>query len=283
MIKKLLLTPLVILFKNALTLLRASAVYVGNGKIMATTITGSRLYLFGDDISVAPHIISRGFYEIEVTRFLSRYIKPNMVIVEIGANIGYHTVYMGTCLKNKGYMYIFEAMPRTFELLQDNIHINGLRNVAVCENKAVYDKSGEVSFSYLKKQHGSSGVIDKQKIEELYKDSSETFTLPCISLDEYIKEKAIGHVDFVKIDAEGAESKILQGMKKVLSQDSCTLLIEIAQELLEKAGHSTKEMLSFIEKYGFTPYEITKNGSLQKTTYTQVFENKQYRDIVLKK
>lgn len=278
---KLLLNPFLFKLRKMLARFSTKSVYVGNGRVLVNTLAGPRLYVYGNDVSVAPHLICQGYYEKEVTRAIVRLTKPGMHVLEIGANIGYHTTLFGGGVGGSGSVLVFEAFPKTYEMLMDNIHINGLATIVRAENLAVYNKDGEVSFSFLEKQHGSSGIINKNSIEDLYKETATVYTLPCTKIDSYLKNNSIvTKFDIVKIDAEGAEPFILDGMQSILGQDHLILIIEIAQELLRKVGQLPEAFLNKIKAYNFNAYEINNSGKLEQTTFEKILDNESYRDVV---
>jgi hypothetical protein len=66
----------------------------------------------------------------------------------------------------------------------------------------------------------------------------------------------ISHIDFIKIDVEGAEMKVLQGAKKVLQQLNPVVLIELLDSRLKPAGNSVREVYSFFKDMNYVPYNI---------------------------
>ncbi len=67
------------------------SVYVGNNMVLTSTLCSQKLYVDTRDVSLSPHIIIDGYWESWVTRAIQRLVKPGMIVVEIGANIGYYT------------------------------------------------------------------------------------------------------------------------------------------------------------------------------------------------
>lgn len=104
-------------------------------------IGGVKLYLpdYSQDL-IQSEIVDRGtFYESDQLQIMSSYIKKDAVILDIGANIGNHSVYWATHNRAKK-VYAFEPVRRTFEILQKNIQINRLETKIQPFNIGLSDK-----------------------------------------------------------------------------------------------------------------------------------------------
>ena len=87
--------------------------------------TGHKLYIDSSDISLTPALLmSGGVWESGITALLGKIISPGMTVVDIGANIGYHTLTAANLVGFNGKVYAFEPEPGNFNLLNKNIHIN---------------------------------------------------------------------------------------------------------------------------------------------------------------
>jgi hypothetical protein len=80
--------------------------------------------------------------------------------------------------------------------------------------------------------------------------------VPAITLDTFVYSEMISHIDFIKIDVEGAEMKVLQGAKKVLQQLNPVVLIELLDSRLKPAGSSVGAVYSFFKDMNYVPYNI---------------------------
>ena len=91
---------------------------------------------------------------------------------------------------------------------------------------------------------------------ELYE--KETINIQTLVLDDYFsKLNLINKIDFVKIDAEGSELRVLQGMSKILRENkNLKIFIEFMRDTLEEAGSDPEELLNLLEKEGFKIYYV---------------------------
>ena len=81
-------------------------------------------------------LIYYGNYESKITTLFKKYIKPNMVVMDVGANVGYYTLLSAKLTKNQGRIIAFEPVKSTFLKLKENISLNKFNNI-ILENKMV--------------------------------------------------------------------------------------------------------------------------------------------------
>jgi FkbM family methyltransferase len=127
-------------------------------------------------------------------------------VLDIGANVGKVTLILAKQVGDTGKVYSFEPEQNNFDLLKKNIEINNLKNV-IPLRYAVTDKNEKTLLKV-------SGACTTHQI---CTDTDEaTQEIETISLDEYFKDQRI---DFMKIDAEGSEPKIINGMKGIVKNN----------------------------------------------------------------
>lgn len=155
------------------------------------------------------------FYEINELKKIDDILPDNPVILDIGANIGNHTLYWALKSPKKAkHIYAFEIIDETYDILKKNIEINHLQNRVTAFN------------------FGLSNVNSSAKVKEL----SDSFQSCCAIMEEgdggykfkklddvKINEK----VDFVKIDVEGQEIKVVEGAKQFLSKHKPLIWVEV--------------------------------------------------------
>jgi hypothetical protein len=93
--------------------------------IVLIDVQGSKMYVDSSDIGVAPFLLEWGFYEKYETALFKRLVKKGMVVVDIGANIGYYTLLAAHLVGDKGKVFAFEPDPNNYDLLCKNIEVNG--------------------------------------------------------------------------------------------------------------------------------------------------------------
>ena len=159
--------------------------------------------------------ITQDFFEIDVLSDLRKnYIKDKAVILDIGANIGNHTVFFAKVCNAKK-VYSFEPIPYIYGLLSRNVDINNIKKKVCTYNVAL----------------GNSCV--KADIENYYEDNmgrtqlkeSDNGGIEVVRLDDIVKE-IDDIVDFIKIDVEGFEVKVLEGAVDFLRKTNAVIFIE---------------------------------------------------------
>jgi FkbM family methyltransferase len=178
-----------------------------------------------------------GTYEPELQAAIQDWVKPGMVVYDIGANIGYIALMMAQATGQSGHVFAFEALPANGKRLAENVALNEYQDRVTVLNYAVIDEPRQVRFwigpsDDMGKVEGSAG-----REEIIYQDS---ILVDGISLDWFIS--GLGHPEpqLIKIDIEGGEILAMHGMKEMLSQAHPVILIELHGP---QAGQVTWEIL----------------------------------------
>jgi len=185
-----------------------------------------------------------------------KYVKKGDNVLDIGANIGYFTLMLAKLVGPTGKVFAFEPDPRNISLLKKNIETNGYQNVVVVP-KAVSNVNEKCTLFTSQSTFGQNRIYEpkKTKNQEYVPIESET-----IFLDNFfMNNEKIENISFVKIDVEGAEKYVLEGMKNILSLNkNIKIFSEIDLDFLNDAGSSYTEMIEFLEKRGFTVFLVNE-------------------------
>ena len=174
-----------------------------------------KMYVDTRDQSLFPHLAMDGFWESWVTLALGKLLKPGMRCIDVGANFGYYTLFMGDAVGPTGEVIAVEANRNIIPLLAKTVDINGMGGHVRVEHKAAWSESGkkmilEIPEDYNGCLMGSASV--RQAGAEIGLPGTECDS---VALDDLVT----GSVDIVKIDAEGAEPKVLEGMKRMVAEN----------------------------------------------------------------
>lgn len=189
--------------------------------------------------------IFRQFEEEEI--FLTNYIKQGMVVLDIGANIGYYSLIFSKLIGEKGRVYSFEPTKCTYKELLKNIEINHCKNI-VPLNHALSDKNEKRKF-YHADDHGRNAFAPE--IENAIFEEVE-----CKMLDQIIEENNL-KIDLVKIDVEGAELLVFKGGSKFLNQFNGPIYCEFNTPKIKNMGYALKDLVLLINEMGFDIYQYT--------------------------
>lgn len=204
--------------------------------------TNFHLYMYGPkkNLSIVP--------------LISKYAKPGNAVIDVGAHSGYFTICLSDAVGSDGKVYAFEASPIIYTELQETVGSNGLANVETI-NKAVSDEVGHIDFFLA--------PTWKSEISSMRPGDGNKTAIEAVTLDSVIPDSQ--PVSFVKIDVEGAEMKVLTGMKDIIQRDHPTMVIEISDPWLRELGSSSAEVFDLLHRHGYKTFEIRERDYVEVT------------------
>jgi FkbM family methyltransferase len=225
----------------------APAILVGD-RLLVSRIKQFVMAMPAEDVILASLLTMYGSIDVGLELCLSRLLRPGMTFVDVGAHIGIHTLRAASQVGLTGHVYSFEPAPRLFEILSTNVALNGFGGRVIAEQKAVSNTRGTARL-LLKKQTGHNTLFGSPE------DGDGVVEVSTVSLDAALG--GLESIDIVKVDAEGAEPAVLQGMKGLLvNHPSMRLIIEFAPSLLLRAGIEPRDFAHEIGHLGFHFHRI---------------------------
>ena len=194
-------------------------------------IKGVTFYIpnFPDDFIQNQLVLKSDFFELEGLRKSEKYIPADAVILDIGANIGNHSLYWAAFLKPKK-IYAFEPIPEIFSTLQKNIELNLFENTIRAVNIGLSDIDSNAEIS-----HYNPGNICETSIKKAKNGNLKVKKLDNIDIKE-------GRIDLVKIDVEGHEKLVLDGAKETIQKYKPIIFIEFLPEAYNEGNALLEEM-----------------------------------------
>lgn len=216
-----------------------------------------------------------GYYSREIVALLKKTLKKDMVVLDVGANIGEITLVAANIVGEKGRVVSFEPVSTVTDRLCEHIASNKLEQVTV---KRI--GLGKKNQSQVPIYNSCGQVINEENVglSSLYGDASVDRPVEFISvetLDESIKPMQLSRVDLIKIDIEGGEYDCLLGAENTLKQFQPMLIVEVQEFSAYKAGWKPEDLFEYLKKFGYEFFVIGKNGSLNplNRTIPVEFEN----------
>lgn len=203
---------------------------------MLITSKDHNLYLVSPSNStVEKNLTKWGVYEEEETQFIKKFIKEWMIVVDVGAHIGYYTILLSKLVGETGKVFAFEPNYVSSGYLKANVAINNCKNVVIFEG-CLLDRFGEVFYKL-----NTTNLADTRNQDT---DIGVPFNVKCSTLDKEIGENK---VNFIKVDIDGSEEKFINGAMATLKRNKPCILIERHQFKSEKIPNVLKS-LGYVER-----------------------------------
>lgn len=224
-------------------------------------------YLILPDSALDDHVLRSGILQDWIAIHLGELVKPDGVIFDIGANVGLLTVpFAGKHVKD-GMVYAFEPDLGNISQLYINVRINGLENVII-ESAAVQDRDDlEYITFYIRRAIDGDGLVNQgiSTLQQVSIHNHKTVKVSATTIDKYVIDKGINRLDFIKIDVEGSEYKVLCGGKNTIQGLKPIILYEFSSEL-DRLTKTDNSVLSyqFLDNLGYKQFEIDNESYLQE-------------------
>jgi FkbM family methyltransferase len=195
-------------------------------------------------------------YEVKIDRLFEKYVKPGSTVIDIGANIGLHTLRSALLTGQTGKIIAIEPSTWAIKKLQRNLELNPqlskiieIRHNALGEN---VEKAISLGFQSSYRLNGKN---------EIYSEVVDVLTL-----DSIAEHDSLQSVDFIKIDVDGHELHILRGAKQLLSISKPVLVVEFTPSY----SISYLDELTAIEQYlQSLGYSVFTDDELSVPSLTQ--------------
>ena len=191
-------------------------------------------------------------HEKPVTLMILDALKESQCFVDGGANLGWYTCLAGEFIPT-GVVYSFEMDDLNFNLLRKNVAVNNFSNVMLY-HAALADAPGSVSY-----RRDEMGPNPRNSLSSSVtnRGARDVITVDAISLDTFFADKVV-KPDLIKIDVEGAETKVLRGMAGLLKNNNLKLFVEIHPRALKELQSSVDEVMSILVENGFSVFIIER-------------------------
>lgn len=236
-------------------------------KIVKRNTHGFEIYLnLNDSGSISPNIAIAGTYEPHITRLFRKLVRPGMVVIDVGANIGWYTLMAANLTAGSGLVISLEPDPTTFSLLVKSVHENSFSNVKPIE-KCASDSIGHATLFLSEDENKGANSI----VRQIGKNRKN---VPAITIDKLLDDLQISGVGLIKIDAEGAEPLVLEGLSEHLPRTR-SIILEWNNDLWDQHG----TLLACLSRY-YNFYEISRSPFLIKKIPVEVlYKTKKTRKI----
>lgn len=201
-----------------------------------------------------------GCFEPSTNKALKKLVKPGNVVLDIGANIGAHTLTLARLVGAQGKVIAFEPTLYAFRKASLNIKLNPqlapsikLEQVLLSDSDksipdTLYSSWPLVGSEGLHEKHGGCG--------------KETAGANVISIDDYLESNNVKQVQFIKLDVDGYECKVLRGAKRLLETQKPTMVMELCPHVLEEHGETLEELVAILKTTGYRMFQESSEKEL---------------------
>jgi len=212
------------------------------------------------DGTVSTAILNDRNYEPYLMAEMTPLLKPGMVVVDVGANIGYQTLMAARHVGPTGRVLAFEPNPDNTILLKESIRRNGFTNIELFPF-GVADRSRTIEM-LPDGQNSTSLVRDPEtdgtkRTTPLPPKLSRCHVLQAVALDEFLGDRE--RIDLIKIDIDGGEPRALQGMEKIIQRHRPVMFVEYCPQCIRVVCKVAPEtMLDFFFDRDYNLYDLNR-------------------------
>jgi FkbM family methyltransferase len=210
----------------------------------------NRSILLNYDSFQSMWIMYNYYVDWEEFNLISKYVQPGDEVFDIGANMGFYTIWMSKFISN-GKIHSFEPDHGNFERLQKNIALNNLQTQVIPNKIAASDVDGELGFT--KGLDGENHIVNTT--------NQNSVTIQSRKIDSYVRRLNISAIAYMKIDVEGFEYAVLKGADAVLSEKRIDIIQLEINKTISNSGKKINDVLGLLNQhqYGLCSYDVNAN------------------------
>lgn len=210
-------------------------VFLGDNGILCRVLGKYLLFTDPNDITITPHLCLNGFWESWITLAIARILKPGMICVDVGANHGYYTLIMADAVETSGRVIAIEPNPKLVELLAMSLEVNGFDKRVELVPKAAANQNDAKVWLTVPPQHLGDASVSNRRSDRLHSTEVMTVTIDNVTA-------GFPRIDLVKIDVEGVEEAVWDGMQRTLNANPEIVI------LMEFTAGRNLHALDFVRK-----------------------------------
>jgi len=240
-------------FRGTLGKLYRKYQFLNRNKVVIATRDGIKYELNLNEL-IDSSIYYDGCFEPKTVAVINKYVKRGMTVLDIGANVGCHTLRLAKLVGQDGKVIAFEPLTVVFTKLKCNLELNSFSNVTL-EKIA------------LSNENRDNQAVHFYANWPLYSDShNELHPVHCgrpteeminfVTLDDYVQSKEIKKIDFIKLDVDGHEYKVIQGGINSIKTFKPIMIIEFCRYTLMEFNDSLEDLIDLLTSIGYYFYSV---------------------------
>lgn len=206
------------------------------------TRRGFRIFTLPGDLT-SDWIKLHGQHETGTERFILDHLRPGSAFLDIGANIGYFSLL--AAITGGARVVAFEPQRPVAELLSRSVSHNRVGDRVRVEQLALSNAAATMRMTSCPGNTGHSQLAPADEA------AAQPYPVSVVVLDEWLRANPVGTVSVCKIDTEGTEVRVLEGMAQLLARDGPAIVIEVIGEFLAEFGASGTGILEMLSGCGY--------------------------------
>jgi FkbM family methyltransferase len=202
--------------------------------------------------------VLKGSFEKAECDFLSRFLQPGMTVLDVGAHHGFYALLASRRVGNSGRVFAFEPSPRERKKLGWHLRWNRCSNVEMIA-AAVGARAGQAELFVAAGRETGCNSLRLPAV----RGTPEKVSVPVDTLDDFLSRRGVEHVDFLKLDVEGAELSALRGAQNLVSRSPRpVVLVEVSDLRTAAWGYAASDILKQLSDRGYRWFEPREGGWL---------------------
>lgn len=199
------------------------------------------------------YIYFYGAFRPEISKLINRMLRPGHVAIDIGANIGMHTVIMANRVGPTGKVFCFEPDPHPFGRLKRNLALNGLDFVQA--HQAALSAKSETRKFFLHDETIGNYANASFYSDNIGKDTA-AIDVEVLSLDDFVARQSLIRLDVIKLLAQGEEWNVLQGGRDTIARLRPKIFFLYEPSYWHRQNLRLMDAVGFFKQYGYTVYAV---------------------------
>jgi len=208
-------------------------------------VNGYKMRVMKGDPGISQELQTFRTHEPLSTKLISGLLKKGMTCLDIGANIGYYVLLESNIVGDEGKVIAIEPSPPNYDCIKNNLELENTKNVEAF-NFAAGDTEGKIRFFVNKRSNGCKVLLEG---EEPPNRPGTITNVPVRKVDIFLEEIKVDKVDFVRMDVEGYELNIFEGMANTIRKSKPIVQLEVHKGRM--GIENTKKFFEFFKNNGY--------------------------------
>jgi FkbM family methyltransferase len=197
-----------------------------------------------------------GAFEPATVAAYRRLIRPGDVVIDVGANMGAHTLHLARAVGERGCVLAYEPAARAFARLARNIEHNPALAARIHARQVMLGDG--VAAPLESAVYASWPLVRTPGAHHLHLGIAlSTDGAQQLTLDQAVADAAVDHVALIKLDVDGHELQVLRGSRDTLRRSRPTVILELAPYTLEERGDDPAELIAFFVERQYTFFDLS--------------------------